>query len=153
LPREGKGLNLSLRVDKSVVRTYNVPRTTWTELEPFWPDIAKSILEVHLSGHFDPRHFTKENPEGFYAGEYYWRKSETESRTYRLAEAKRFIELLLKNELFVRTVRQFNQGRTDWLAQGNSPRLRQFVYSCCHQLEPFLLILAEKRFSNPAKSK
>jgi len=135
---------------------HGVPQTSWEELRPYWPDIAKSIIEVFLAGEFVPLHATKARPDGFYAAEVYWRKRESDSKSYPLSEADRFIVALKKKAAFVAAVKRFNAKRnTDWLAESKIPMLRMFLYSCCYQLEDYLANYVEQttlaRRKRPAK--
>jgi len=122
---------------EKVVR--NVPETSWEALRPFWPSIARSVIEVFLEGNFKPYGVRKHKKDGFYAGEWYWDRSEIDPEKYPLAEARRFLRALLKKECFLRSMREFNKPRkVDWTSKKNVKQLRYFVYTSCHTLEKFL---------------
>jgi len=123
--------------EKRIVR--NVPEISWEALRPFWPSIARSVIEVFLEGNFKPYGVRKHEKDGFYAAEWYWGRSLIDPEEYPLKEARRFLRMLLKKECFLKSIREFNKPRrVDWTSKENAKQLRYFVYTICHKLEKLL---------------
>jgi hypothetical protein len=130
-------IEIEIAGEKEFVR--NVPETSWEALRPFWPSIARSVIEVFLEGNFKPYGVRKNRKDGFYAGKWYWDRSRIDSEEYSLKEAKRFFVMLLKKDCFLESIRGFNKSReVDWTSKENAGKLRHFVYTICYTLEGFL---------------
>lgn len=116
-----------------------VPNTQWIELVPFWPDIVASIIEVILEDEFVLETVRRDNPRGFIASTYYWRKHRKERNKYPLKEAKRFIENLKQKNRFCKAIRDFNRGHgIDWLSEDSISVLGGYIYSFCFQILDYL---------------
>jgi hypothetical protein len=132
-----KDIEIEIAEEKLIVN--NVPETSWEALTPYWPPIAKAIIEVYLEGRFKPYSVSKDRKDGFYAGEWYWKRSLRYPDKYPLKETKRFLKMLSKKKCFLESVKEFNRLRqTDWTSKENIKQLRQFIYTACHELEGFL---------------
>jgi hypothetical protein len=109
-------MDIEIEISGEKLAAKNVPETSWDALQPFWPSIARAVIEVLFEGGFKPYSVRKNRKDGFYASEWYWKQSLENPEKYPLDEAKRFIEMLLEKEYFTESVREFNKSRnTDWL--------------------------------------
>ena len=137
-------MNIEIEIASEKLLISDIPETSWKALEPYWPSIAKSVIEVFLEGNFKPYGVRKNKKDGFYAAEWYWNQSSHNPEGYPLKEAKRFLLMLSNKKEFLRSIREFNKKRkVDWTSKENIKQLRHFVYKICFFLEEFLKSLDE----------
>ena len=135
-------MDIEIRIRDGNLFVSNVPETSWEALKPFWPSLARAVIEVFLEGDFKPYGVRKHKKDGFYAAEWYWNQSSFDPDEYPLKEAERFLSMLLEKRDFVESVRSFNKSRkVDWTSKENIKQLRHFVYKICFPLEDFLKLL------------
>jgi hypothetical protein len=115
----------------------NIPDTNWTELEPFWPTIATSMIEVMYENKFRPYPATESAPDGVVSSPYYWQKYK---KRLPFSQAIRFLELLKLKQEFVNVVKIFNKGYVDWIKDENISILGSKVYGFYYTLSPALSI-------------
>jgi hypothetical protein len=135
-------MDLELEVAGKRITVRDLPITTWKELRPFWPQIAKAVLEVFIEGHFQPYEVSRTRPDGSFASSYYWAESLHRPSVYPLKEAKRFVRALKEKDAFVKALNDFNRrARSKWATSHDQRQLRHFVHSICQQLKPSIELL------------
>lgn len=82
-------------------RRFTVPMTTWTQLEPFWADVALAITKTLIYTNFDPRTCV--------ADHHHWRKSFKLSGTPIHLDSLRFLDLLTRDRGFKKALADFNK--------------------------------------------
>jgi len=138
-------MDIEIKTSKYSFTAKDVPIISWEELKPYWKLIAQAVIEVFLESDFKPYAVRKNQKDGFYAAEWYWRMSLIDSKKYPLKHAKKFLRILMKNKGFTNAVKEFNSIKgSNWLSSANESRLRQFVYSICYVLEDYLRGLNER---------
>ena len=113
----------------------NVPDTNWIELKPFWPTIAKNMIEVIHENTFRPYMATESSPDGIVSAPYYWLKYK---ENIPFSEAVKFLNLLKSRKDFTNVIRIFNKGYDDWIKIENLYLLGSRVYSFYYTLSPAL---------------
>lgn len=117
----------------------DVPNTTWSELEPYWPDMIASIIEVLHENEFNISEVRKDNPTGFVASTPYWKLHAAKPKRYPLNEVKRFISCLKQKPRFVQAITSFNLGHnTNWLSEEKNSTLGGFLCSLCAPILEYL---------------